>query len=263
MSQPVDPHQSPYPAPFPAPGSPAQFPAPTGAQANGRVYPSRKPWLRIGLITVAAVVALCAAVVGVSFAIAPNGTAGSSGGATKQAAGPQSSTSATAGAPGVGGAEASAPAGSAAPGGAGTITVVAPATLGGQPRIDTTGSGVTTDPAEPEVTAAAQGAYGNTATEDITFFTAFASTSETPEARLDLLTSELSKKFSAQNFVEADPGPLGGLGRCSDGLFNGVLAGVCVWSDAGSSGAFIRTRQSAQVFAPDFPALRAEVEQRS
>ncbi|MET7750381.1 hypothetical protein [Micromonospora sp. NPDC005367] len=144
MSQPVDPHQSQYRAPLPAPGSPAQFPAVTGAPANGRVHPGRKPWLRIGLITVAAVVALCAAPVGVSFAIAPNGTTGSSGGATEQAAGPQSSTSVTAGAPGGGGAEASAPAGSAAPGGAGTIT---------------------------------------------------ASTSETPETRLDLLTSELSKEF--------------------------------------------------------------------
>ena len=257
MSQPVDPHNSPYPAPYPTLASPAQFPVATGAD-GGRVYSPRKPWPRVGLIA-AVVVALGAAAVGGAYAAAPDKVTGVFGGSTAQPAGSQP------GQPDAGLAEAAGVSGLAVPDSAAMITVVAPDTLGGRPRIGTEGSdgGSDDDSGVPEVTATAQGIYGNAATQDIVIVTAVASTSGTPQSRLSQFISGVSEELSVNSYVEADPGRLGGLARCGDGNLNGVPVSVCVWSDAGSTGALVRVLQSAQSFAPDFPALRAEVERRA
>jgi hypothetical protein len=257
MSQPVDPHNSPYPAPYATPASPAQFPVATGAD-GGRVYSPRKPWLRVGLIA-AVVVALGAAAVGGAYAVAPDKVTGVFGGSTAQPAGSQT------GQPDAVLAEAARVSGLAGPDSAAMITVVAPDTLGGRPRIGTEDSdgGSDDDSGVPEVTATAQGIYGNAATQDIVIVTAVASTSGTPQSRLSQFISGVSEELSVNSYIDADPGRLGGLARCGDGNLNGVPVSVCVWSDAGSTGALVRVLQSAQSFAPDFPALRAEVERRA
>ncbi|GAA1233614.1 hypothetical protein [Pseudonocardia alaniniphila] len=254
MSQQVDPHAKPYPVPYSTPASPAQLPVATGAD-GGRVYSSRKPWLRVGLIA-AVVVALGAAAVGGAYAVAPDKVAGVFGGSTAQPAGSQSGQP-DAG-PGVGAVGVSR---AAVPDSAATITVSAPDTLGNRPRIGTEDSDESADDSGvPGVTATAQGIYGNAATQDIVIVTAVASTSGTPQSRLSQFISGVSEELGVTSYVEADPGPLGGLARCGDGTLNGVPVSVCVWSDAGSTGALVRVLQSAQSFAPDFPALRAEVE---
>ncbi|GAA3055772.1 hypothetical protein GCM10010464_20710 [Pseudonocardia yunnanensis] len=257
MSQPVDPHTKPYPIPYSRPASPAQFPVVTGAD-GARVHASRKPWLRVGLIA-AVVVALGAAAVGGAYAVAPDKVTGVFGGSTALRAKSQS------GQPDAGsGATAAGASGPAVPDSAATITVVAPDTLGDRPRIGTAGGDESADDSGvPEVTATAQGIYGNAATQDIVIVTAVASTSGTPQSRLSQFISGVSEELSVDSYIEADPGPLGGLARCGDGTLNGVPVSVCVWSDAGSTGALVRVLQSAQSFAPDFPALRAEVEQRA
>ncbi|WP_433286380.1 hypothetical protein ACQPZQ_30265 [Pseudonocardia sp. CA-142604] len=255
MSQQVDPHTKPYPIPYSTPASPAQFPVATGAD-GGRVHSSRKPWLRVGLIA-AVVVALGAAAIGGAYAVAPDKVAGVFGGSTAQPAGSQSGQPDA----GVGAVGVSSP---AVPDSAAPITVVAPDTLGNRPRIGTDDSDESADDSGvPGVTATAQGIYGNAATQDIVIVTAVASTSGTPQSRLSQFISGVSEELGVDSYIEADPGPLGGLARCGDGTLNGVPVSVCVWSDAGSTGALVRVLQTAQSFAPDFPALRAEVEQRA
>ncbi|MFK3981953.1 hypothetical protein ACI2K4_16445 [Micromonospora sp. NPDC050397] len=267
---------------------PADLPQGAPAREQAIPQPARRwsPARKI-LIALAALVALALAATGGAYAAAPEKVTGAFGHSTQPstshpattppATGEQTNGEQTNGQP------SNVPsAGSTAPGGGvgspptgptpggpiagGAITVVAPATLGGRPRIgdeSTGGTGMPDDSGVPEVTATARGIYGNAATQDIVIVTAVASTSGTPESRLSQFISGVSQELDVHNFTEADPGPLGGLARCGDGRLNGVPVAVCVWSDAGSAGALVRVLQSSPLFRADFPALRAEVERRA
>ncbi|RKN29979.1 hypothetical protein [Micromonospora musae] len=246
MSQPVDPQQSPYPN-YP--------PAPTTYGPPSRP-PSRTTFLQKVLIAVGAVVVLLGAVfVGVVIA-SPAENDKTPGGA--------------AGAPATGSPAPSQSAGADPDVPGRVITVAAPQTLGGRPKIDlgaddggVSEAGLPADSDVPEVTATAQGLYGDIAKQDIVIVNAVASTGATRESRLSLFISGVSKALNVGNFTEADPGPLGGQAFCGDGNINGVPGAVCVWSDSGSTGALIHSLQSQEKLRSEFPALRAEIEQAS
>lgn len=277
------------PAPTVVPWPPTQAPTQAQAQAQAQApthlipQPVRKssPTRKI-LIAVAALVALGAAATGGAYAAAPDKVTGAFGQSAKPSTGQPVGPAAPTGdasarppesTPGDGDAPPADPtpgSGPDVPGTGGAITVVAPDTLGGRPRIGDEGSGdagsdggMADDSGVPGVTATAKGIYGNAATQDIVIVTAVASTSGTPESRLSQFISGVSQELDVDNFTEADAGPLGGLARCGDGKLNGVPVAVCVWSDAGSAGALVRVLQSSPLFRPNFPALRAEVERRA
>jgi hypothetical protein len=142
--------------------------------------------------------------------------------------------------------------------GSGPLTVVRPETLGGRPRIDI-GNGTSSEESF-RTTAEAQGVYGNVAKQDLIFLVAVASTDQTTEARFSNVIAEASKEFKVDNYRTVEPGAMGGLVRCGDGTLNGVPAAVCVWSDRGTNGVLVHSLQSADEFAGDVVALRAEVE---
>ncbi|SIR05304.1 hypothetical protein [Micromonospora avicenniae] len=255
MSQPADPSQNPYPSYPPAPSGPPAAPVTYGPPSRP---PSRTTFLQKVLIAVGAVVVLFAAVfVGTVIASpaevdsASGDTAGAVTGTGSQV--PSQPAAADPDAPGR------------------VVTIAAPQTLGGRPKIDlgsedggvTEEVGLPEDSGVPGVTAKAQGLYGDIAKQDIVIANAVASTGATRESRLSLFISGVTKALSVGNFTEADPGPLGGQAFCGDGNINGVPAAVCVWSDAGSTGALVHALQSQDKFRTEFPALRAEIEQAS
>jgi hypothetical protein len=144
-----------------------------------------------------------------------------------------------------------------------TVTVIRPATLGGKPRIEIGSGSVATDDLTFEVTATAQGVYGNAAKQDVLFLIAVASTDMTPEARFSLMVSEASQEFGVDRYASVDPGPLGGLAKCGDGTINGVPSAVCAWSDDGTTGLLINSLKDAGDFGKQVAELRTEVEKTS
>jgi len=150
--------------------------------------------------------------------------------------------------------------------------VAAPATLGGQPKIEDADLQAAVDQMKtqlnsdlPEATSTAAAFYGNIDKQQLTMLVAASGLVANPGQELDSTFGDLNKApFSIKNIKPVDAGPQGGEARCADGTIteagSSLKLGVCAWADKGSVGMIGVYNSDGATAYKNFVAMRAEVE---
>lgn len=152
--------------------------------------------------------------------------------------------------------------------------VAAPATLGGQPKINDPKLQSAVDEMKtqlnsdlPDATSTAAAFYGNIAKEQLMMLVAASGLVANPEAELDKTFADLNQaSFAIKNAKTVDAGPQGGVAKCADGTITEAGAqlplGVCAWADKGSVGLIGVYNADGTAAYKNFVAMRAEVEKQ-
>jgi hypothetical protein len=153
---------------------------------------------------------------------------------------------------------------------ASTITVSAPATLGGREKItDPSLAGTITSldgemSRVPGATGSVAAVYGELQKQDVVMVAAASSLNGSAQSRYDEFTKGLaSGNMQLDNLADVEPGPLGGIAKCGDTDSSGVPMAICVWSDNGSTGMFAMMFKKKADLEKEFVTLRGEVEHKS
>jgi hypothetical protein len=148
--------------------------------------------------------------------------------------------------------------------------LVAPATLGGRPKVDDPQfAAVTTQlmnelkSSVPAATSTVGALYGDPANQDIVLVAGASAPITDPAKELDRLFSSMgSSDMTIADVAPVEPGPLGGVAKCGNGEASGVKLAVCGWADQGSVamiGTFFKTADEVK---GDLATLRDEIEKR-
>jgi len=143
-------------------------------------------------------------------------------------------------------------------------TVVTPEILGGKAKAKV-------DTGEPfgnyvkyGITAEMSAAYGDVQGNDSLYIAAAIAVSKgTAKERLEEFKTELAGgEFKVNNYIAIEPGQLGGLAECGDGVFNSEQSGFCVWSDDTTTGFLVATRADRLVLpnTNKFGEFREQIE---
>jgi hypothetical protein len=153
---------------------------------------------------------------------------------------------------------------------AASITVSAPATLGGREKVtDPSLAGIVSSldsemSKVPGATGSVGAVYGDLQKQDVVMVAAASSINGSAQSRYDDFSAGLaSGNMKIENLADVDPGPLGGIAKCGDTDSSGVPMAICVWSDNGSTGMFAMMFKKKAELAKEFVTLRGEVEHKS
>jgi len=150
------------------------------------------------------------------------------------------------------------------------VTIAAPKTLGGRPKLNDPSLASVTSALEsglgqiPGATNSVGALYGSLAKQDIVVLAAAEAPIDDPETMLDLLfTSASTGGSKVQNVTAAPTGSLGGAAKCGTAKDSGTNMTFCTWADDGSLGMLIWYDKSVAKAKAEFPRLRAQIEKKS
>ncbi len=153
---------------------------------------------------------------------------------------------------------------------ASSVKIVEPKTLGGRPKLtDAQFASVATElksslKSVPGATTTVGSLYGSIEKKNIVIVAA-------AQAPIDDPDEELNQTFygagigglKISGIVAAPTGSLGGTAKCGSAKADTVNMAICSWADDGSLGMMIFYFKSVSKAKAEFPALRAQVEQKS
>jgi len=143
-------------------------------------------------------------------------------------------------------------------------TVSTPESLGGKVKADVDTGNPFAAYDKFGITAKMSAVYGDPKGNDFLVLAAAIAVSKgTAQERFDQFKTELAgDDFKAKSFSAIQPGVLGGLAECGNGVFDGEDSGVCVWSDDTTTGFLVKTRADGLALANtfEFEKFRAEIE---
>jgi hypothetical protein len=149
------------------------------------------------------------------------------------------------------------------------VTIAAPKTLGGRPKLtDKAVAGVTDQLKSalgqvPGATKSVGALYGTTSKQDIVVLAAAEATVDDPDTMLDLLfTGASSGATKVTGVTSAPTGSLGGSAKCGSATDSGTRMALCTWADSGSIGMLIWYDKSVAKAKAEFATLRAQVEKQ-
>jgi hypothetical protein len=150
------------------------------------------------------------------------------------------------------------------------VTIAAPKTLGGRPKLNDDALAGVTDALKtalgqvPGATNSVGALYGTISKQDIVVLAAAEATVDDPPTMLDLLFSGASSGAGkVSNVTSAPTGSLGGAAKCGTATDSGTNMALCTWADSGSIGMLIWYDKSVAKAKAEFPRLRAQVEKHS
>lgn len=112
----------------------------------------------------------------------------------------------------------------------------------------------------PSVTSVDARHYGSTETNSLIAFGAATGTIRDPTRTLD---HWFDSAFKLSNFASTDPGPLGGVAECGQGMSGGMTVHACGWAHEESIGFVYFYEASAAEVPAQFVQIRNQVEQRT
>ena len=150
------------------------------------------------------------------------------------------------------------------------VTIAAPKTLGGRPKLKDPSLASITSGLEsglgqiPGATNSVGALYGSLAKQDIVVVAAAEAPIDDPETMLNLLfTSASTGGSEVRNVTSAPTGSLGGAAKCGTAKDSGTDMTLCTWADEGSLGMLIWYDKSVAKAKAEFPRLRAQIEKKS
>jgi hypothetical protein len=150
------------------------------------------------------------------------------------------------------------------------ITIAAPKTLGGRPKLtDEQFAGMadamqSSLQAYPGATNAVSALYGTVSKQDIVVLAAAEAPIDNPQSTLNQTFSSLGiGGLKISNIVSAPTGSLGGAAKCGTSDASGTAMAICSWADDGSFGMLIWYEKSISKAKAEFPKLRAQIEKTS
>jgi hypothetical protein len=149
------------------------------------------------------------------------------------------------------------------------VTIAAPKTLGGRPKLNDDALAGITDELKsalgqvPGATNSVGALYGTASKQDIVVLAAAEATVDDPDTMLDLLFSGAASGAGKITGVTSAPtGSLGGAAKCGLATDSGTHMALCTWADSGSLGMLIWYEKSVAKAKAEFPRLRAQVEKQ-
>ncbi|GAA4949003.1 hypothetical protein [Actinoplanes utahensis] len=149
------------------------------------------------------------------------------------------------------------------------ITISEPATLGGQPKLNSQEFASLTADMEKELAgypgaSSSFGAfYGDITKSQMTAAIATKATLADPKAELDASFKSFSETAQISGITPVGTGTLGGVAQCGTAAMEGEKVAVCGWADQGSVGMIMYFFKTADQVAAEFPKHRAEIETKS
>jgi hypothetical protein len=149
------------------------------------------------------------------------------------------------------------------------VTVAAPKTLGGRPKLNDDALAGVSDLLKsalgqvPGATNSVGALYGTISKQDMVVLAAAEAPIDDPDTMLDLLFSSASSGGDkVTNVTSAPTGSLGGAAKCGTATGSGTNMALCTWADSGSLGMLIWYDKSVAKAKAEFPRLRAQVEKQ-
>ncbi|MCU7725848.1 hypothetical protein ODJ79_19130 [Actinoplanes sp. KI2] len=149
------------------------------------------------------------------------------------------------------------------------VTIAAPKTLGGRPKLTDKELAGLTDSLKtalgsvPGATNPVGALYGTISNQDIVVLAAAQADVDDPATMLDLLfTGASSGAGKVTGVTTAPTGSLGGSAKCGLATDSGTKMALCTWADSGSIGMLIWYDKSVAKAKAEFPRLRAQVEKQ-
>jgi hypothetical protein len=150
------------------------------------------------------------------------------------------------------------------------VTIAAPKTLGGRPKLNDDALAGITDTLKsalgqiPGATNSIGALYGTISKQDMVVLAAAEAPIDDPDTMLDLLfNSASSGGDKVTNVTSAPTGSLGGAAKCGTATDSGTNMALCTWADSGSLGMLIWYDKSVAKAKAEFPKLRAQIEKQS
>jgi len=150
------------------------------------------------------------------------------------------------------------------------VTIVAPKTLGGRPKLTDDALAGVTDALKsalgqvPGATNSVGELYGTISKQDIVVLAAAEAQIDDPDTMLDLMLSSASSGGDKVTGITSAPtGSLGGAAKCGAATDSGTKMALCTWADNGSLGMLIWYDKSVAKAKAEFPKLRAQIEKKS
>jgi hypothetical protein len=154
--------------------------------------------------------------------------------------------------------------------GGGKVTIAAPKTLGGRPKLTDDQFAQMADSLKaglsqlPNATNSVGALYGTLAKQDMVVLAAAEAPIDDPQATLDaLFGSPGLSGMKVSNVTSAPTGSLGGSAKCGNPETSGSNLTLCTWADEGSLGMLIWYDKSIASAKAEFPRLRAQIEKKS
>jgi hypothetical protein len=150
------------------------------------------------------------------------------------------------------------------------VKIVEPKSLGGRPKVNDPNLTALTKKMKSalldqytDATNSFGGYYGVPAKKSLVMALAVAAPIADPE-------QEVTKNFAGmglngtpiKNVSTVSTGALGGFAKCGSSETSGINLAVCTWADQGSSGMLVWYYKSVSKAKAEFPALRAQIEQK-
>lgn len=116
---------------------------------------------------------------------------------------------------------------------------------------------------QPAATSTIGGFYGTGEKKDLAMVAGTSGVDLNSAHTLDEVIKGLNTTLPLTGMTPVDAGPLGGQAQCGSANAGGVPLGVCLWTDAGSTGMVMLYFRTAEQTVGEFPALRSQIEQRA
>ncbi|GAA1385718.1 hypothetical protein [Catellatospora chokoriensis] len=151
------------------------------------------------------------------------------------------------------------------------ITVKEPAQLGGrekiaEPDLVKAAAELKTQISEemPGSTASVAAFYGDVKTKNMAMAFAMAMLNPKPAEALDEFTKSMTEGSTVtEQWVDVEPGPLGGIAKCAALKMDSGPVAICVWSDSGSLGSIMYFEKKVADVQAKFAGERGQLETRT
>lgn len=116
---------------------------------------------------------------------------------------------------------------------------------------------------QPAASSTIGGFYGTAEKQDLAMVAGTSGVDLDSADTLDEVIKGMNQTLPLTGLKPVEPGPLGGQAQCGSAKASGISIGVCLWTDAGSTGMILLYFRTADQAASEFATIRSAVEQRS